>query len=269
LLKPHQPHSVILDPADKRLSPDQLLLLSLIADLVARDLDSNPPIRPSIDSSQRFSLESEQGSAAATAAAAAAAAAPISGGDWLPVPRSHHHHSSDDGGGGASAFAASPFAGVALIDMGPPGMPILLADGVWGKFLGALPEPAAPKNQRKGGQDARPCAPATLAALLRLDAELCGHVAAAAAQRRGFELTACVAHHLGGSMHLKVTCTPACGGARTPRAPARTTAALRAAAPARRGVLYLAAVDFLEMSDPCLWLPGGSARRFRLMDDAE
>jgi hypothetical protein len=89
--------------------------------------------------------------------------------------------------------------------------------------------------------------------------------AAAAREGRAFEASACL-HRMGASMHLKLSCEPACPAAAAPPAAQPAPAAVQGSG--LGGVLpYLVHVDFLGASDAAMWLPCGAPRRFRLLDE--
>jgi hypothetical protein len=256
--------SVLLDPHPKALSAADLKLVGHISDLIARDLAAlglSPPPAPPSAAGADADADSDLSTTRPVQWVAAPAGAPAGGSGDASCGCSC--------GGGPVAFAPKLFAGIALVDAAAPGLPILLADATWTKFLSikaAAPAPGGGRCRRASGHGVE------LAALLGLNAQLAAQAAAAARALRGFEATACISHHLGGSMHLKVTCVPACSPSsqeqQQQQQQRQQPPGLVQSAPAAQSGLYLASVDFLDASDPALWMPnGGGARRLRVMPE--
>jgi hypothetical protein len=270
---------VLLDPAPRRFPDAQAALLLSIAALVTRDVQSaraghSPGRQPRASSSSYLLLCGSDGDSDGGGAEPAATATDGAGEPGLPLaepqPTLDRRRLIANARivrfpppqAGLAAAAVPRFAGVALVDAAAPGMPLLLLDDLFTKLTGLAPAAA-----RGAG----------LWALLGVGPDIAARAAAAARGAWGFEVGACVAHRLGGAMHLKLTCAPAAAAAATPSAtPSAPSAAAHSATVSASGddnssnsgsssggLLYLVAVDLLNAADEEMWLPGGAPRCFR------
>jgi len=274
-------HRALLDPQPQKnfSNPQNTSLLSTMAALVARDLKPSPSTLPSaapspllrigggsrassdagtdepnacssIDSSTEESSES----APPVTAAAAAVSPPLINPPAMPpaaavapspaafVPGAHilHPARSERAAGAAAVAAVPPYAGVALLSASAHDMQLVMVDDVFMKYTG-LGSPAA--AQRAG-----------LWSCLGVSLDVLAASRAAGRAGVAFEVGTVVAHRLGGSMHLKFTAVPASARAGGGRG-------------ADGGGHYVVAVDMLNALDTEMWMPGGVARRFRLLGE--
>lgn len=145
----------------------------------------------------------------------------------------------------SSAVDVKPNVGVALVDAAAPGGRVLLANDLFGIFMGV------PMARARA---------APLVQLLVLSPEDLVQCAAAARAGAGFQLASCLACGSGGSMHLKLRLAPLLG--------ARSSGSGGSEGAEGAGAVvacYLCVVDFLSGSDVEMWQPNGMPRTFRLL----